>query len=137
MILKCQGSLTNRKLYSKRQPDVQILTPYPLTKTLMHIFDENKDPHFPKWVQLLLTHTKVLFCILAELLEIVTLPVYFILLARLLQRIVENQSTKTSSSVLLSYSTEIARVQKTPVISRDWEKVETSLTFFQARKIDL
>ena len=46
-------------------------TPPHLTKTLMYIFDQNKDPHFPN---IFLTHTKILFCILTAVLENVTLP---------------------------------------------------------------
>ena len=33
---------------------------------------KNKDPHFPKYKELLLYHTKIISCLLTELLEIVT-----------------------------------------------------------------
>ena len=55
---------------------------------------------------------------------------------QLLQRIIEDQEKKTSTSVLLSYLAKIARVSVTSVISRDWEKVKTSLINFFHGYID-
>ena len=55
---------------------------------------------------------------------------------QLLQRIIEDQEKKTSTSELLSYLAKIARVSVTSVISRDWEKVKTSLINFFHGYID-
>ena len=73
----------------------------------MCIFERNKVLHFPKIVQLLSVYTKIIFCIMTEFHEIVTLPVSFVSLIRyyqLSQQVVEDQDKKSSSSVLLFYS---------------------------------
>ena len=86
----------------------------------------------------MLTNTKILFCILTELLEIITTCLIYVACTILWAIATDcgrsRQNFLPSASFLFN---EDSKSVENTVILGDWGKVETNLIFFQTHKIDL